>query len=413
MRRLLVAASVVVVAGCGSPAQQPVTTAAVPPSTTTAPSTTTPPTTGSSGPSTTAPVSTTVPAPTTTLAPLQGLAYEEVASLPFPTNLVPVPETGDLAVTTKDGRVWRIGQGDPEVVLDVSDRLRDAGEQGLLGAAFHPTEPGRLFLHYSAPDGDTVVSEFAWEQGGESSERTILRLDQPAGNHNGGQLAFGPDGFLYLGLGDGGGANDQFGQGQRPDTLLGTILRLDVDGGDPYGIPADNPFVSGGGAPEVWAFGLRNPWRFSFDGDTLYIGDVGQNAFEEIDVVAAEPVGYNFGWPVTEGLHCFSPASGCEVEGLTLPVVEIAHGDAGTCSITGGVVYRGEAIPELDGHYLYSDFCGGYLRSFRGDGATATDARDWTEGAGVAGQVVSFGVDGTGEVYVLTTERVLRVVPVR
>lgn len=414
MRRVLAAVtSLVVIAGCASTGQEPVTTSTGSPPTTTAPSTTAPPATAPAAPSTTAPPTTLAPAPTTTLAPLQGLAYEEVAALPFPTNLVPVPGTADLAVTTKDGRVWRIGQGDPEVVLDVSGRLRDAGEQGLLGAAFHPTDPGRLFLHYSAPDGDTVLSELAWEQGGEASEQILLRLDQPAGNHNGGQLAFGPDGFLYLGLGDGGGANDQFGQGQRPDTLLGTILRLDVGAGDPYGIPADNPFVSGGGAPEVWAFGLRNPWRFSFDGGTLYIGDVGQNAFEEIDVVVAEPVGYNFGWPVTEGLHCFSPASGCEVDGITLPAIEIAHGDAGTCSVTGGVVYRGEEIPELDGHYLYSDFCGGYLRSFRWDGTAAVEARDWTEGAGVAGQVVSFGADATGEVYVLTTERVLRVVPVR
>jgi glucose/arabinose dehydrogenase len=381
-----------------------------------------------STPTTAAPVTTTAPSDptrstpaetTTTLAPLTGLRYQAVATgLPFPTNLVPVPGGDRALLATKDGRVWEL-TGDTlaeEPLLDLRDRVRDSVEQGLLGLAVHPDRPGHLFVHYSALDGDTVLSEFRSDGAGldSSLERILLRLDQPASNHNGGQLAFGPDGMLYLGLGDGGGANDRFGQGQRPDTLLGTILRLDPAGGDPYGIPADNPFAGGeGGAPEVWAFGLRNPWRFSFDGDWIFIGDVGQNAFEEIDVVPVDPIGYNFGWPITEGLYCFDPRSGCDPAGLTLPVLEIAHGDAGTCSVTGGVVYRGAAIPELDGHYLYSDFCGGYLRSFRWDGVEAVDRRDWTDQVGVPGQVVAFGVDPSGEVHVLTTDSVYRIEPVR
>lgn len=414
MRRAAVGALIVFLGACGDAAQEPVTTT-VP---TTAGSTTSVPTTTvAPDSSTTMPdvstTTTTAPEPTSTLPPLQGLRYEAIAELPFPTNLVFVPALGDVVVTTKDGRVWELDGGEPEVVLDISNRVRNSGEQGLLGIAFHPDDPRRMFLHYSADDGDTVLSEFPGGLDGVDEERVLLRRDQPASNHNGGQLAFGPDGMLYLGLGDGGGADDRFGHGQRPDTILGTILRIDVDGGDPYGIPPDNPFVDGGGEPEVWAYGLRNPWRFSFDAGALYIGDVGQNAWEEIDVVPVEPVGYNFGWPITEGLHCFSPPSGCEVEGLTLPVLEISHQDGGTCSVTGGVVYRGSSIPELDGHYLYSDFCGGYLRSFVWDGAAISEQQDWTGSAGAAGQVVSFGIDVDGEVYLLTTERVLRIVPVR
>jgi glucose/arabinose dehydrogenase len=167
------------------------------------------------------------------------------------------------------------------------------------------------------------------------------------------------------------------------------------------------------GNSELWSYGLRNPYRFWIDGAVVYIADVGQNAYEEIDVVSVTAGGYNFGWPITEALHCFSPQTGCETEGITLPVVEVAHGDAGTCSITGGVVYRGTAIPEVDGHYFYSDYCGGWLRSFFLDGSTAADHRDWTDEVGVPGSVVSFGVDHTGEVYVLTPDAIRRIEPVR
>ncbi|MDH3518103.1 MAG: PQQ-dependent sugar dehydrogenase [Acidimicrobiia bacterium] len=324
---------------------------------------------------------------TSTSALLTGLAFETVATdLPFPVVLAPAGAGSLLA--TKDGRVWAFDprEGVGEVVLDIRDRVRDQGEQGLLGMA---ERDGRIFIHYTATNGDTVVSEFT------GAERVMLRLAQPAANHNGGMLQFGPGGFLYLGLGDGGGAGDIYGHGQNTDSLLGGIVRIDVDSDQ----------------ATLWSYGLRNPWRFWFDAETLYIGDVGQNTYEEIDVVEFAESGFNFGWPITEALHCFSPRSGCETEGLTLPIVEVAHGDAGTCSITGGLVYRGRAIPELGGHYFYSDYCGSWLRSFFWDGSMATDRRDWVPGP--AGRVVSFGVDEDGEIYVLTEAAVLRLVPVR
>jgi glucose/arabinose dehydrogenase len=310
---------------------------------------------------------------------------------------------------TKDGQVWRLGEG---AILDISDRVTNSGEQGLLGMAWHPTDRDRLFIHYSDPNGDTTISEF----GGDldpGAERILLQVDQPASNHNGGTIAFGPDGYLWIALGDGGGGGDTFGTGQTTDDLLAGLLRIDVDGGEPYQIPADNPFAGGGGAPEVWATGLRNPWRASFDDGLIYIGDVGQNAFEEINVAPDDAPALNYGWPVTEGLHCFEPSQGCDTDGFTLPVVEVLHSDSGTCSITGGVVYRGSAIPELIGHYFYSDYCGGWLRSFRFDGTAAVEQQDWTEQVGPAGQVASFGTDNAGEIYVLTNQRILRIDAIR
>jgi glucose/arabinose dehydrogenase len=220
-------------------------------------------------------------------------------------------------------------------------------------------------------------------------------------------LAFGPDGRLFVGLGDGGGANDQFGQGQDPGTLLGTLVRLDVDVAETPGIPEDNPFTAGGGDPAVWAYGLRNPWRFSFDDGFLYIGDVGQNEWEEIDVVPADAAGLNFGWPITEGTHCFRPSTECERAGLTAPVTEYSHSRG--CSVTGGVVYRGSAVPGLVGHYLYGDFCGGWVRSFRFDDGVAVPGIEW--GGRIFG-LTSFGTDAAGEVYALpNTGSIWRVVP--
>ena len=280
--------------------------------------------------------------------------------------------------------------------------------------AFHPDDPSRLFLHYSDGNGDTTVSEFVDDGGFDASaERIFLQVVQPAANHNGGTIAFGPDGYLWVALGDGGGGGDTFGTGQTSDDLLGGLLRLNVDATQPYEIPPDNPFIDGGGAPEVWAVGLRNPWRASFDEGLIYIGDVGQNLFEEINVAPVDAPALNYGWPVTEGLHCFEPLQTCDMAGFTLPVVEVAHSDSGTCSITGGVVYRGSAIPEFTGHYFYSDYCGGWLRSFLFDGATATHHQDWTEQVGVPGRVASFGRDSAGEVYVLTTEAIFRIDPIR
>lgn len=339
---------------------------------------------------------------TTTLSELQGLAYQKVADLPFPVEMTALPGAELSYIATKDGRIWVYDGAEvlDEPALDISGQVRNSGEQGLLSIALHPSDPSRFFAHYSAGDGDTVVSEFSFSSDTEidsATERVLLRLNQPARNHNGGMIMFGPEDVLFLGLGDGGGANDRFGNGQNTNTLLGGLVALQVDG-DPN--------------PTLFDHGLRNPWRFWFDEGLLYLADVGQNAFEEVNVTPIEE-GINFGWPITEGLHCFRPPSGCDTSGLMLPLIEVAHGDAGTCSITGGIVYRGSAIPEIEGHFFYSDFCGGYLRSFRYDGSGATDQMDWTDQVGVAGAVAGFGVDGEGEMYVATTEELLKVVAVR
>lgn len=353
---------------------------------------------------------------TTTLPELTGLALSEVVQLESPIEAVSAD--GRLYVASKEGRVWLL-DGDPQLVLDITGPVRNQGEQGLLGLAFppdHPEDP-RMFVHFSDQAGDTVIASYELTDDGtsvvENSVTVLMTVPQPATNHNGGKIAFGPDGLLYIALGDGGRSNDAFGNGQNIRSLLGAILRIDVSQTGGYVSPPDNPYRDSG-EPELWAIGLRNPWRFAFDGDALYIGDVGQNAFEEINVVPVIASGYNFGWPITEGLHCFRPSSGCDATGLTLPLVEIAHGDAGTCSVTGGVVYRGAAIPELDGHYLYSDYCGGYLRSFRVEGGVAVDQTDWTDATGVLGQVVAFGEDPEGEVLIMTADgAVRRLVPER
>jgi glucose/arabinose dehydrogenase len=327
------------------------------------------------------------------------LAYRVVADLPFPVQLTARPGEEHGYVITKDGVVW-LFDGTAvadEPVLDISDKVLNDGEQGLLSIALHPEDTGRLYLHYSDPAGDTVVSEFSLSAPGQAdpaSERVLLQADQPAANHNGGMLQFTPVGELLLSLGDGGGANDRFGNGQDPNTLLAGLVSIDVDGEEP--------------APSKWAMGLRNPWRFWIDGETIYIADVGQGSYEEVSVNPLES-GLNYGWPLFEGTHCFNCSSGDE-EGLVFPVLEVEHGDAGTCSITGGIVYRGAAIPQMSGHYFYSDYCGGYLRSFLFDDGAATDLRDWTEQVGVAGQVTGFGVDGAGEMYVTTTGQLLQVV---
>lgn len=372
-----------------------------------APSTTDPATTTTQHPApasttTLATPTTTPPAPTTTttLAPLQGLAYEEVATVDFPIHLVGWADRTSL-LATKDGHVlliepdWEIR---PTPVLDISAQVRNEGERGLLAIAPHE-DSTRLFVHYSDNNGDTVVSEFTWVDGSFVDERVVFTIEQPAGNHNGGMIQFGPDGRLYLGLGDGGRSNDAFGHGQNTDTLFAGLTAIDVETGE----------------AELFQYGLRNPWRFWIDqagGDIVYIADVGQNAFEEVSA-APLTAGVNYGWSITEGLHCFNPSSDCDTDGLTLPVIEVAHGDGGTCSITGGIVYRGAAIPEIVGHYFYSDYCGGYLRSFTVTDGVAGDISDWTDQVGAPGRVTSFGTDFSGEMYVLTTEQVLRVTAVR
>ena len=342
--------------------------------------------------STAATSTTSTTSPTASFDPLVGLTYAVVAEgVDFP--MLITPWTDDLSlVGLRDGRVHSFDgvslSEDPLFDLEVSTD----GERGLLG--MDAAGDDLVYVHYSDPAGDTVVAAVTVSTG---TQQVLLAVEQPAANHNGGMIQIGPDGGLYVGLGDGGGSNDRFGHGQNTETLLGGIVRIDTSSGE----------------VGLWSYGLRNPYRFWFDGDVLYIGDVGQGAYEEVDVVTFDPAGFNFGWPITEGLHCFSPQTGCDVAGLTLPIVEVAHGDEGTCSITGGVVYRGAAIPELDGHYLYSDYCGGWLRSFRLDGGEAVDHNDWTAEVGAPGNVVSFGVDHAGDVYVLTTDAILRIVPVR
>ena len=260
--------------------------------------------------------------------------------------------------------------------------MRASGsEQGLLGLAFHPRyrQNGYLYVNYTDMAGHTAVVRYtARADGGAAdpgSALPLLRVEQPAANHNGGHLLFGPDGYLYVGLGDGGGAGDTYRNAQSPQSLLGKMLRLDVDrteGGKPYAIPADNPFRDGPFRPEVWAVGLRNPWRYSFDrtsGD-LYIADVGQNAYEEVNVVPAGAApGLNFGWPRMEATHCYPSGSACDRQGLTLPAAE--YGRGGNCSVTGGAVYRGAAQPLLRGAYLFGDYCSGRIWSLHRDGGGA------------------------------------------
>jgi glucose/arabinose dehydrogenase len=328
-------------------------------------------------------------------------------------RLFVVEQTGGIRLI-KDGTLL------PTPFLNISDRISAGGEQGLLGLAFYPdyATSGRFVVHYTDPAGDTHLSVFQVSADPDvadaASEQVILTADQPYPNHNGGQILFGPDGFLYLGLGDGGAANDPEGRGQNLSELLGSILRLDVQSGTSYTVPPDNPFVGQTGVlPEIWSYGLRNPWRFSFDRATgdLYIADVGQDRFEEVDVSPAAGGagrGLNYGWSIMEGLHCLS-GSGCDQSGLTLPDFEYGH-DQG-CSITGGYVYRGSAIPALQGLYFYGDYCQGWVRSFRHGTGGVTEVTDWPK-LRPGGSVLSFGEDAAGELYVLSASGgVFKLVP--
>ncbi len=311
---------------------------------------------------------------------------------------------GATWVLEQAGRVRRVGQERP--VADLTDRVSDrAGEEGLLGLAVHPRFPEdpRVFLYWSAANPRrSVVASFRAtpERIDLASQEILLEVAQPWGNHNGGHLLFGPDGFLYVGLGDGGSGGDPQHHGQRPDTLLGSILRLDVDGKKPYAIPPDNPFAGGGpGRPEVWAWGLRNPWRFAFDPVTgwLWAGDVGQVSWEEVHIVRG---GGNHGWNVWEGRHCFK-ADTCSDAGV-VPALWDYGRELGQ-SITGGVVYRGKAFPELTGAFLVADFGSGRLWALCSDGAELlgeaqladTDANIAHIGELPSGEPLVVGYDGT------------------
>lgn len=325
-----------------------------------------------------------------------------------PLQILPAPD-GQVLVLEQPGRVRSLSGA---VILDIRDRVNDgANERGLLGAVFAEDGTGeaRLYLHYSAGDGDTTVSAFPWPDPTPDAEQVVFTVPQPAANHNGGSILIGPDGMLYLALGDGGAANDRFGNGQRTDTVLGAILRFDVARSTTELVPAaDNPFADDG-HPAVWAYGLRNPWRIAFDDERLWVADVGQDAVEEVSTVrfdAAE--GANFGWPLYEGTHCFQGP--CDEAGLVFPVAEHSHDGEGVCALIGGVVYGGSEIPALKGHYLYSDACAGFLKTI--DGTTADPAFDLTDQVGSLAGVLGFGVDVDGEVYMgMIDGRILALVP--
>ncbi len=341
-----------------------------------------------------------------------------------PTNFVQAAD-GRVFVTEQAGVVWVFNEAaltdDPSSsspppkgegwgggeFLDIRDRVsRRGSEEGLLGMALAPdfSRRGDFYVYYSAANPRrSVVSRFTARGGGDSadagSELVIMEVAQPYSNHNGGQIAFGPDGYLYIALGDGGAAGDPQGHGQDTSTLLGAILRIDVAQATaerPYAIPPDNPFAGGGGRGEIWAYGLRNPWRFSFDLDNgeLWAGDVGQNRYEEVDRIAA---GGNYGWNVLEANHCFAPSDGCQREGMIPPVWEYPLKD-GACSVIGGYVYRGSGIPGLFGVYVFGDFCNGQVSGLRPGGADT--APQLLADTGL--RITSFGQDNGGELYLLS-----------
>lgn len=321
----------------------------------------------------------------------------QVATAAAPTAGVPGPD-GTIWIAERAGTVRPLDQqglGDP--VLDITDETTTDGERGLLGIAFDQSF-ARFYISYTDLDGDTAIDEFAMRDGAPrpDTRRTILTQDQPYANHNGGDIAFGPDGMLYIGLGDGGSGGDPHGNGQNRETLLGALLRIDPTGGDPYAVPPDNPFVDDPAArDEIWAYGLRNPWRFSFDAETgdLWIADVGQNAWEEIDrLPAGSKGGANFGWAAMEGTH---PFHGDEPDHHVPPVFEYETGER--CSITGGYVYRGSAIPGLVGSYVFSDYCEGTIRALTLSGGRAEQTSLDVNG----GAVVGFAQGPDRELYVL------------
>jgi len=319
-------------------------------------------------------------------------------------------QTERLFIIEQVGKIWIVQNGitEPTPFMDITDIVgSQANEQGLLSVAFHPNyvDNGRLFINYTDKNGDTIIARYHVTDDPNlvdiASAEILLTIPQPYGNHNGGHILFGPDGYLYVGMGDGGAANDPHDNGQNLSTLLGKLLRLDVDNAQPYGVPSDNPFVSVEDArPEIWSYGWRNPWRIAFDTFTgdMYIADVGQNQYEELHVELAGTLGgQNYGWRLMEGNHCFNPKS-CDPETLEviLPLTEYSHAEG--CSITGGYVYRGEQFPNWDGIYLYGDYCTGTVWGVRQEpDGTWSMATLFDSGKTIS----SFGVDESGELYLL------------
>lgn len=351
------------------------------------------------------------------LAPLQEITldlvidgFQQPVALAAPNGddrLFVVQRVGVIRIVDADGVML-----DP-AFLDLSDQVLASGiEQGMLGLAFHPdyADNGRFFVYYVDKSGQRQLSEFTVSPTDPNiafvaSEKVIFEYEQPPNatdiRHYAGNVAFGPDGYLWVSMGDGA---DSQAQGQDPNTPYGTIVRIDVDSGDPYSIPQDNPFVDGGGLGDVWAYGLRNPWRFAIDpvDRLIYIADVGHADQEEINVVSIDEAGYNFGWSDMEGTRCFH-AQDCDPASYTSPVVTYTHEEG--LSITGGYVYRGDEIPEIDGTYFYSDWVSQWIRGFEFVDGQVTEARDWTEDlGGEVGSVTSYGLDGHGELYITTYE---------
>lgn len=334
-----------------------------------------------------------------------------VTGLSSPLDLQASPDnTNRLFVVEQGGRIKIIQNGAVAATpfLDISSKVTNSGEMGLLGLAFHPSyaQNRKFYVNYvrtNAGQRQTVIAEYLTTStdanvADPNSERIMLVQNQPFDNHKGGQLAFGPDGFLYIGLGDGGSSGDPNGNGQNTQTLLGKMLRISVDPpfatGKQYGIPGDNPFFASGGLPEIWAYGFRNPWRFSFDssGGRLFVGDVGQNSFEEVDLVTK---GANYGWNVMEGTHCFNPSTNCNQTGLTLPIHDYPRTDGTT--VIGGYVYRGTAVTNLPGAYVFGDFGNGKIWMLQQNNSTWTRTDLLSSGK----QISAFGRDSSGELYVV------------
>jgi glucose/arabinose dehydrogenase len=353
----------------------------------------------------------TAPTPVPPPGPLVLALTPVVSGLTTPVDVQNAHDgSGRLFVVEQRGVIRIVSNASllPTPFLDLTSLVDFGGEKGLLGLAFHPnySQNRRFFVNYDrvvTGQMQTVIAEFQTSatnpnQADPATQRILFTVDQPFPNHKGGQLAFGPDGFLYIGLGDGGSGGDPLGNGQNLQTLLGKMLRIDVDHTSPglqYAIPPDNPFVNGAGRGEIWAYGLRNPWRFSFDpaNGRLFVGDVGQDRFEEIDIL--QKAG-NFGWNIMEGMHCFNPMTGCNMNGLILPIADYDHsqGDA----VIGGYVYRGSVISQLAGTYLFSDFGTGTVWSL-----TENPPGTWTRAQllSTGKNISSFGRDEAGEFYLL------------
>lgn len=344
-----------------------------------------------------------VPQVDITLAPMAtGLSKPvDLAGTPVSsdTRLFVVQQTGIIRIMRADGTLIR------RAFLDIRDRVGSGGERGLLGLVFHPNYAanGFFYVNYTNLDGNSIIARYQVTANPNvadpASEQILLQVAQPFRNHKGGDLAFGPDGYLYIALGDGGSNGDPQGNAQNIDSLLGKILRIDVDHGSPYAIPPDNPFVGQPGADEIWAYGFRNPWRFSFDRQTgdLYIGDVGEDSWEEVDFQAAgAPGGQNDGWRCYEGNHAFN-LTGCNPDQsvYTFPIHEYSHSDG--CAITGGFVYRGAAYPALVGHYFFADHCSGHIWDLAPDGMGG-----WalTDHGALMTRPMTFGENSQGELFV-------------